>query len=763
MPQLNRRLLGVGTAVFLTLAGISAPTSAQAQPDGTATACTLRPNPHLPAENEWVSCLSVDAVLAKAPAVGETVPFSFTITSQRALTGVRVQADLPGNLRWVTAPNGLATAREVSLSPQNHGGLDRASGTIAVQAGKTTRYEGAVTAVTAGPAEIRVRALSDLPGSAGAAEDTAFLTVGDKDTASTSTIATPATGTTAAVPTTASLAAVKQGRVAPTGAPAVDRTLATSCITGGWFYVDQLGVTRPAVNEQVEAWDGGTRLAFGPVGWDGRYTLCFTGAHNVYARFLTSNNLWRVRQTGTDNTYAFASGTLAVADGATVEYGNLQPADGTLMRGLHAFDAANAAWNWHPGVCWDNLDGTCRQVIINWANNSTDGTYYSPGNNDVHLAAADPDAATTVIHEVGHAVMDDVYEDAMPPAPACNPHSITGATSTGCAWVEGWAEWFPAMVLNDPFFRWPNGASLNLENQSWNNGWANGDTVEGRVASSLIDISDYTNEGYWDVYGEGAPGAVWTTFVNHVSNTFAQFWASRAGDGFNTADAGALSNLYQNTIDYTFRNPLNNYAELDRPTPQPHNYGYNTTSAYWSVVAVRSTGADYDLSVYDDRAQTSLLATSAYGGSTIDFVAVDSNRRALGDYYPRAYVFSGSGNYQTELAQGTDILSAATSQPVTMGSGDVVVVRDVFLTAGVPVTFTASPGAGGQDAELFLMSSDAATASTWVRPRSAAVASASANGAGVAETFTYTPTVSQWYGLVLINKAGSGTYTLQRS
>ncbi|MBB5868216.1 hypothetical protein F4553_001595 [Allocatelliglobosispora scoriae] len=763
MSQMLQRVLVAGTAVVLTVGGLSAPTPAIAQaPAASAAACNLRPNPHLAAANEWASCLSVATDLAKAPAIGETVPFTFEVTSQRSLSGIRIEADLPGNLRWVAAPAKLTAAKQTSISPQNYGAIDRASGTLNAAAGSTTRFAGMITAVEAGPAEIRVRALSSLPGSDGAAEDSTFLTVGDgKGTASITGITTAQTGTTAAVPAGTTLTPAKKGRSLTGDKSTESSTQATSCVTGGWFYIDNLGVTRAAVFETVEAWEGGTKLATGSVGSTGRYTLCFTGTHNVYARFVTSNYLWRVRQTGTNNDFAFVSGTVAVADGATVEIGNLQPADTTLMRGLHAFDSAYKAWLWHPGICWDPLDGTCRQLVINWANNSTDGTYYSPGSNDVHLAAADPDAPTTVIHEISHAMMDDIYEDAMPPSPSCNPHSIQGATSAGCAWVEGWAEWFPASVLNDPFYRWPNGASLNLETPTWGTaGWGTGDITEGRVAGALIDISDANNEGYWDVYGEGAPGNVWNTFVNHVANTFAQFWAWRVADGYNVADAGALSSVYQNTIDYTFRNPLGNYAELTRPTPTPHNYGYNTGSNYWSVVAVRSTGADYDLQLFDDRAQTVNLGTSTFGGTTIDFVAVDSNRRPLGDYYPNAFAYSGTGNYQVELAQGFDVLGAATSQAIAMGTNDVVTVRDVSLTAGVPVTFTVS-GAG--DAELFLMSSDAATPATWVRGRPSAVATASAAGAGGTETFTFTPTVTQWYGLVLINKAGSGTYTLSRS
>ncbi|GAB3892174.1 hypothetical protein GCM10029964_066550 [Kibdelosporangium lantanae] len=518
----------------------------------------------------------------------------FDITSQHGNDGVQIEADLPGNLKWDKAPTGLRSAAMAAAGPQSYGQLDRASGQASVGAGKTVHFEGNVTATSAGPAEIRVRARIATPGGTDVAEDTVYVTIGEKGQQSLTTIATPTVGATVPITKTptASLAPQNQRRSVPTDAPKA-KIQATSCVTGGWFYVDNNGNTRPSINAQVEAWSGGTFLARSVTGWDGRYSVCFANTAsgtNVFVHFIMKNTIWRLRATGTNNDYAFNTGSAFVADGTNRDYGNVQPADATLMRGLHAFDAANDAWSWHGGTCWATSHTTCRQLNINWANNSTDGTFYSQSGNDVHLAAADPDAPITVVHEIGHGVMDETYNDAMPSTPNCNPHSITGATSAGCAWVEGWAEWFPASVYNDPFFRWASGASQNLETPTWGTaGWSNGDTVEGRVAGALIDISDSANETPWDTYSEGAPTNIWTTFSGHVSNTFADFWNQRAGDGFNVSDSGALSSLYRNTIDYGFRDPLGNYVARTRPTPNPaQNYGYNTTSSYWSVVGVRS-------------------------------------------------------------------------------------------------------------------------------------------------------------------------------
>jgi hypothetical protein len=52
-------------------------------------------------------------------------------------------------------------------------------------------------------------------------------------------------------------------------------------------------------------------------------------------------------------------------------------------------------------------------------------------------------------------------------------HTASDRTQ-GCAWTEGWAEWFPASVYNDPFFRFTSRSSLNLETSTWGNGWGEG-------------------------------------------------------------------------------------------------------------------------------------------------------------------------------------------------------------------------------------------------------------------------------------------------
>ena len=226
----------------------------------------------------------------------------------------------------------------------------------------------------------------------------------------------------------------------------------------------------------------------------------------------------------------------------------------------------NLFWYWINGVStyYDNPGQTL--VIVNWTPTSTDGTYYSLGANDIHLAAANPDSDHTTIHEGARALpWTPVYNDDFPPAPNCSPHYVMGPASTGCAWTEGWAEWV-RRALNDPFYRWDNGAFLDLElpagpvARTRATPWR-----AGSPAPSPSICSDNANEAPWDRYGEAeAFGAeyeeIYATNIIQVSDTLDEYClADRPGEG----DTGYLARaaIFANPIDYTHRDPLTNNVE----------------------------------------------------------------------------------------------------------------------------------------------------------------------------------------------------------
>lgn len=199
------------------------------------------------------------------------------------------------------------------------------------------------------------------------------------------------------------------------------------------------------------------------------------------------------------------------------------------------------------------------------------------------------------------------------------------------------------------------------------------------------------------------------------------------------------------------------------PPAEGDDYRYDTTTGYFSVIGLQSPlSGDVNLTLYDDPDHDKLLATSVLRFARPEFITVDSNHRPLGDYYPLVSPVRGIGKYVIELGQGKDQL-VDTPQKIKLGMTSFIVVRDTFLLKDVTYTFTAKPGSSGQDPGLFLMSSIAGLSSTWVKNRQQSTVSADEAGPGVTETFTFTPTIADWYGIVLLNNAGSGKITLSRT
>jgi hypothetical protein len=563
------------------------------------------------------------------------------------------------------------------------------------------------------------------------------------------------------------------------GLPALERVAPLACDThavGNWSYTDQAGVRHNGMNIQVQVRDHLTgALIAGLTNSAGNFDICFGAAQftQLYITVKAANAAWQV-QNGTD-VYNWSSPIRAnPVPGSTVNFGGTAPGDAAGNRAAHVFDVGNDAWLGvpHSGSCWDPKDTTCRQVQIDWPDvraNAQDE--YDQTANIVHLLPSTPDAPMDVMHEIGHALMDDLYNDAFPSTAGCPiPHPPDAASTTVCAWIEGWATFFSLAMNHTSVYLFGNGTSTDYEYPTWGtNGVGNGDVTETRVIGALQDLIDtgaHASET-WDQHSEGF-GATFFTLAHHVDNTFASFWNSRGADGFDVSDA-TMGSLYQNTIDYQYRNPLIEGHGQSLPTflsnTPPQNFGFNTVAHSWSVVALRpSAPTDFDFTVYDDRAQMSFLKASNFNDQAVDFVAIDSNLRPLGDYYPRVDQFRGPGTFRIENVQAFQTLQPASSSTFGFDDSNVAAVEETDLTAGVPVTISLTEASVISTASLFIMGDDPGNPATFLQNRSSAVASAVADPIfGGPVSVTFTPTRTGRYGVVVTGDNGGGDYTLTRN
>jgi len=344
------------------------------------------------------------------------------------------------------------------------------------------------------------------------------------------------------------LSATDRGASAPAGGATPDGLLTVS---GRWYFHDRGSVLtgqRQNIVELLRASDS-AHLEWTFTDWNGNFTFPAVnnpGAAGVYVQCSTWTNYgggnymsvitpggdeWSNRFKNNTGSFVFADGNQSVGGWTTI-------LGDPNEKAYWIKDDYIKAYNVPP-------DSTGRHVA-EWSSTSTVGTYYNPGGN-IHLKAGDADdTPDTVLHEMGHSVMYNIYGGYMPPFPNCNPHYLMGSSSTGCGWTEGWAQTWHCWTTGNAIRSYPGGGAVDLEAATWGDGYDEGDTVEGRVAGAIWDITDSTNDGY-DIY-DGSWTDVWDVMWNVNCNTFADFWAQWKARGH--AKHGPVACLYQCTIDY---------------------------------------------------------------------------------------------------------------------------------------------------------------------------------------------------------------------
>ena len=225
----------------------------------------------------------------------------------------------------------------------------------------------------------------------------------------------------------------------------------------------------PITNARVEIYDEETT---GTVYLGSTYT-----DYNGYFSFGPISNNDGSGEDGLDIIAAVSATSSAarVITSAGVVYSAQTPtfsnrSDGTFSMGylLTPYNQRGAWWifSYHFGLTrgWYYLSSTVgyntSQVTARWPYGDWP-TYWT--NETIHL----PDWACwwpdIILHEYAHHVMNSLY-GYIPPA--MEEHSINLRSNSTTAWTEGWANFFPLVVFNDPVFTWSNGthyANINLE------------------------------------------------------------------------------------------------------------------------------------------------------------------------------------------------------------------------------------------------------------------------------------------------------------
>jgi hypothetical protein len=299
-------------------------------------------------------------------------------------------------------------------------------------------------------------------------------------------------------------------------------TATSICLTGKLAY-DHLnaeaGTAKPVVTQPARgaAWDmWGRTSSTGSTQWltgsttypdDGHFNACYDATaplQDVFIRFRSTSWLWQVIKSTTDQTqYSFDTTHIASLS-ANQDTGTVKVPE-SMQRAWNIIDTINLLWTKRANSstqCWTRHQawGTCDMLTFVWSQNATNGGYWDPGTQYVIMNGNQPDSQHFILHEAGHWFMWRLYSRSFPTVTNCNPHYINKASSTSCAWTEGFADSVAAYVLGDYRYVYDDGSSTSITNDANTPGWDQGDTVQGRVGASLLDLwaANGPDGGNWD-------------------------------------------------------------------------------------------------------------------------------------------------------------------------------------------------------------------------------------------------------------------------
>jgi hypothetical protein len=190
-------------------------------------------------------------------------------------------------------------------------------------------------------------------------------------------------------------------------------------------------------------------------------------------------------------------------------------------------------------------------------------------------------------------------------------------------------------------------------------------------------------------------------------------------------------------------------------------YNYDPNAVYWSFVGVQpQPSTDVRLTICNDANYQEWRGdASDAGAGGMEFIAADYNHAPLDRDFLRVNLVSGGGNHMIEWEHGPDMLWGI-SQDWWTGYHHGK-VWDAYMNADQPYFIRQyhDPSAAF-DTGLFLMSS--ADGGLYKSKSMAAAESDSRPAASGGEWFSYTPTVTDYYGVVLDvnNPGGTGSYSI---
>ncbi|WP_330180045.1 hypothetical protein OHB26_26975 [Nocardia sp. NBC_01503] len=255
---------------------------------------------------------------------------------------------------------------------------------------------------------------------------------------------------------------------------------------------------------------------------DGNFKACADGVagSDLYLTFIAeSSALWQVLPQRGDAEQPYTFTVPATSITGTRDLGAIAVPD-DMAGAWKVLDTLNLLWWKRPataGNCW-TPQPHCTSISVIWPSaGGQNGNSYFTTAGFVYLTEDDANTRHVTLHEAGHNLQWLWQHEQWADVTNCSPHYINLASSPSCAFTEGFADAVAMHALDDYRFVWNSGFSANLENDADTRNWDIGDSVEGRVATSLVDLWNGPDHG-WDatlgILGKTVPADFHDYFYN---------------------------------------------------------------------------------------------------------------------------------------------------------------------------------------------------------------------------------------------------------
>ncbi len=533
-------------------------------------------------------------------------------------------------------------------------------------------------------------------------------------------------------------------QVLPTAAP-----ISVYGSSKGWVYPDRGSASGstltqvPFRNEFIEVWYATPPES--PAGSD------YTNSSGYYSVPVTSNNdydVWAFLD-GEHVWVTYSSGTKVV---------NIYPlgyVTGDVQQDVDWGENYNSSVYYHVDYAWkwlyDNFGHDQPQVhayipsskatgIANGGYDEDIGEYFIWWNEDYLDYTYNSD---TVLHEYGHAVEYNVW--------GRYPGDFSGYGGNDAV-TEGWPSYFAASINDDAQFA-----------QDWNlnNNYQIDSDPPYAFAAALWDIRKA-------IGAAKADKLIWNaTKRNKPDNTSEFFKSLLELDDDPDMGFGGNGNIddstphayeiwkafYDHGMDYDavitlkYNSPVE--AKLNATTDPNDVFRLDTPGSKFAAVGIKPpAGNDFDIRLYSDPGPSNEIEHSNRFNEWVDFIVLDDSE-ASGDYYAEVSRYNGEGVYYIEMEDNPSGLSLGTNPDGFFQLNDVLDLYHIYLTAGIEYTFRTEPGVGG-DIGIYLYGSTGGDGDELINSTS--------GGAGVTESFTYTPSSSGEYAFVVTNEDRDSSY-----